>query len=334
MRSRIHVRHSLSSWASLLIFGASAFALATPSHAQSSALPVVAFIGLDSGNSLRLAAFREGLRKLGYEEGVNVRLEVPNLEDRYDRIGDAVTELVRLKVKVIVTYGSTATSAVKAVIASVPIVMISGIDPVKAGFAESLAHPGGNITGLTVSSQDLAAKRLETLRGLVPQLRRVGMLVNPESQGSMGSTKDTEAAAKLLQLELVVAEARTSSDFEPAFAAFVKNKVGAVVITPSTMFNADREQVVNTAARHQLPTIASSQELVEAGALAAYGTDIREAFRYAAGYVDKILRGTSPADLPIERSSKYELVINLKTARALGMIIPQSMLLRADRIIE
>ena len=334
MREANRLEHSLSAWRLSLLFVAGLFVLPSTALAQRPALPIVAFIGLDSGNSQRLAAFREGLRKLGYEEGVNVQLDAPNLDDRYDRLRDVLTELVRRKTKVIVTYGSTATSTAKAVTSSVPIVMVSGIDPVKAGFAESLAHPGGNITGLSLASQELTAKRLETLRGLMPQLKRIGMLVNPESQGSMGSTKETEVVAKAFQLELIVAEARSFADFEPAFATLATNKVGAVVITPSSMFTADRTQIVNAAMRHRLPTIASSRELVEAGALAAYGTDDREAFRYAATYVDKILRGASPADLPIEQANKYELVINLRTARALGVAIPQSMLLRADRVIE
>jgi putative ABC transport system substrate-binding protein len=205
---------------------------------------------------------------------------------------------------------------------------------VKAGFAVSLARPGGNLTGLTLASQDLAAKRLELLREIVPGVKRIGLLVNPESKGSTASAKDAEAAAKSLRLELQTVQARASTEFETAFTDLVKANVGAVFSTPSTMFTAHREQIVQIAARHRLPTMFYGADYVEAGGLVAYGTDQPDAFRRAADYVAKILRGDKPGDLPIEQPTKFELVLNMKTAKAIGLKIPQSVLLRSDRLIE
>ena len=316
--------------------GTSLFARAAPSFAQQSTprVPLVAFIGLDSGNSHRFEAFREGLRDRGYREGVNIQLAAPNLDDRYERMAEAVSELVRRNVRVIVTWGSTATNAARKAAAAVPIVMVSGIDPVKAGFADSLAHPGGNITGVLLESQNLTAKRLEILKDILPGLVRVGLLVNPDSRGSTTSVMEVQSAATVLRLELQKAEVRASTEFEAAFAQLVKANVGAVYVTPSTMFAADRARIAALATKNRLPAIFSGNDFADAGGLVSYGTDGRDAFRRAAGYVDKILKGAKPSDLAIEQPTKFELVINLRAAKEIGVQIPQQMVLRADRLIE
>lgn len=321
----------------VLILGAHAVAWPSASLGEQAAkrLPLVAFVGLDSADDPSLLeAFRERLHQHGYEEGVRVRLTAPSLGDHYEQLREALGELVRSKVDLIVTRGSTATNYARSMTETIPIVMVAGIDPVKAGFAVSLAHPGGNVTGVALGSQDLAGKRLEIVRDVVPGLARVGLLVNPESRSSMASAKEAEAAARALRLELYTAEVRTSAEFEPAFADLVKAGVGAVFPTPSTMFAAHLGQIAQIARRHRLPTISSVARYVDAGGLMAYGTDQADACRRAADYVARILQGARPGDLPIEQPITLEFVVNLKTAKALGVQVPQSVLLRATRVIQ
>lgn len=299
-------------------------------HTQS-----VAFLGLDSRDDpILLQSFLDGLRVHGYSEGKNVRFVMPDVKDRYDLITGALTELVRENVDVIVTRGSTATTYASKATQSIPIVMVAGLDPVKAGFTASLSHPERNITGLTLASQDLAAKRLQILQDLVPVRTRVGVLVNPESKGSVASAQEAQKAARALGLELSMAEARTSEQFDVAFRALSNANVASVFCTPSTMFTSARKQLVMAAARYRLPTLFYTTEYVEAGGLVSYGPDQAAAFREAGAYVAKILGGMKPGDLPIEQPTKLELVINLKTAKAINIKVPQSVLLRADRVIQ
>ena len=297
-------------------------------------LPRVAFLGLGGEGGDELDQFKRGMREHGYVDGSNVRLEVPNLDGRYEGVPALLEGLIQRDVRVIVTRGSTATNAAKKATQSVPIVMIAGLDPVKSGFAASLARPGGNLTGITIILQEMAAKRLELLRDLVPGLARVGVLFNSDSKGSVGSLEETRAAAKPARLDLHVVEARATADLERAFAQLAGAKVQAVLATPSTMFTKNRKAICDLAIRERLPTMFYDAEYIETGGLMSYGPDIPAACRRAAAYVDQILKGAKPGDLAIEQPTKLELILNAKTARALGIEIPQSILLRADRVME
>jgi putative tryptophan/tyrosine transport system substrate-binding protein len=309
--------------------------LAVPSAVFAQApLPRVAFIGLGGPGGDELEEFKRGMRELGYADGSNFRLDAPDLGGRYEALAEVLKELVQRGARVIVTRGSTATSIAQKVTPAVPIVMIAGLDPVKSGFAASLSHPGGNLTGITIILQEMAAKRLELLRDLVPTLARIGVLVNPDSKGSLGSLEETRAAAIPAQLNLHVTPARTTADLGAAFAQFANARVQAVLCTPSTMFTANRRQICELAIRHRLPTVFYDSEYVEAGGLMSYGPDIPAACRRAANYVDRILKGAKPGDLAIEQPTKMELILNTKTARTLGMKIPQAILLRTDRVVE
>jgi putative tryptophan/tyrosine transport system substrate-binding protein len=295
-------------------------------------VPRVAFLGLSGEGGEEVEQFKRGMRELGYVDGSNLRLEVPNLGGRYEGLPALLKELVQRDVRVIVTRGSTATNVAKKATDSVPIVMIAGLDPVKSGFAASLSRPGGNLTGITIILQEMAAKRLELLRELLAGLAHVGVLFNPESKGSVGSLEETKAVAR--NLELRVVQARATAELESAFAQLAAAKVQAVLTTPSTMFTANRKLICDLAVRHRLPSMFYDAEYVETGGLMSYGPDIPAACRRAAAYVDRILKGAKPGELAIEQPTKMELIINAKTAHALGMKIPQAILLRTDRVFE
>jgi putative ABC transport system substrate-binding protein len=323
---RIHRRRFLAAASALT-------ALPSVVIAQAS-LPRVAFFGLGGEGGDELEQFKRGMRELGYVDGSNLRLEVPNLGGRYEGLPELLNELVQRDVRVIVTRGSTSTNVAKKATASVPIVMIAGLDPVKSGFAASLSRPGGNLTGITIILEEMAAKRLELLRELLPGLAQVGVLFNPESKGSVGSLEETKAAAKAAQLKLHVVQARATAELESAFAQLAAAKVQAVLSTPSTMFTANRKLICDLAVQRRLPSMFYDAEYVETGGLMSYGPDIPAACRRAAAYVDRILKGAKPGELAIEQPTKMELIINAKTAHALGMKIPQAILLRTDRVIE
>ncbi|MFI5326280.1 MAG: ABC transporter substrate-binding protein [Candidatus Rokuibacteriota bacterium] len=274
--------------------------------------------------------FREGLRELGYVEGQNVVIEVRI--GSLDQLPQLAEDLVRSKVDVIVASASSAGMAAKKATTSIPIVFTSLSHPVEIGLIKSLARPGGNITGVTVNAGTTVTKRLELLRELVPRLKQVAILVHPAHPTDPVQRKEMEEAARALGLLLKPAAVRTPEDFEAAFKAV--SGAGALLNIDTPLFTTYRTQFVELAARHRLPAIWSNGIIVEAGGLMSYGTYIPALFRRAAIYVDKVLKGARPGDLPVEQPTRFELVINLKTAKALGLTIPQSLLQRADQVIE
>jgi len=280
-------------------------------------------------------AFVQGLRALGYMEGQNLILERRSAEGRFERFGDIVAELVRLKADVIVTVGDPMARVAKAVTPTVPIVMASSIDPVGEGIVQSFARPGGNITGLTtLVAADIEAKRLQLLREMVSGVSRVAVLASKEDkEWESPWGKSVRTAAQTLGVTLVLAEF-TPHRYTDAFTLISRARAEALFVSASAAAFADRDLIVEFATRTRLPSTFRFREPVELGGLMSYGNNAADAFRRAAGYVDKILKGAKPADLPIEQPTKFELVINLKTAKALGLTIPPSLLLRADQVIE
>ena len=295
-------------------------------------------IGLLEGSSLptRFEAFRQGLRELGYVEGQNISVEYRWADWKPDRIPALAEELVRLKVDVIVsTGGGTVTPlAVKKAVKTIPVVFATGGDPVSAGLVASLDRPGGNLTGVSLLTSELNEKRLELLTAAVPGVSRVAVLANPVNPGTARSLKGLEGAARTLKVKLQVLEARDPQAIDGAFAAMKRERAGALLVANDPMFFAQRERIVGLAAKSRLPGIFEWREFAEAGGLLSYGTSVADTYRRLASYVDKILKGAKPADLPVEQPTRFELVINLKTAKALGVTIPQSLMRRADEVIQ
>ena len=280
-------------------------------------------------------SFRQGLRELGYVEGKNIIVEYRYAEGKFERLPDLAAELVRLKVDVIVTGGTPAIRAVQHATKIIPIVMAIVGDPVAQGFVASLARPGGNITGFTNLSPDLGTKRLELLKEVSPKVRRVAVFQNAAQHGP--AMKEMETAAKFLRVQLQPLEVRGPDDLEMAFAAVTRERADALVTLPNTLLRMNartRIPIVEFTLKHRLPSMYEGSEYVEAGGLMSYGPDEMANVRRAAVYVDKILKGTKPADLPVEQPTKFELVINLKTAKQIGLTIPQSVLYRADKVIK
>ena len=280
-------------------------------------------------------AFIQGLRELGYVEGQNIRIESVSSDGNYERLPDLAAELVRLKVDVIVVPAPQNASAAKKVTRTIPIVMASGGDPVAEGLVASLARPGGNITGLSgIVDPEIAGKRLELLKEAVPKVSRMAFLSNPASAISAASLGETKKAARSLKVQLQILEAREPGELERAFVAMSRERVDALLVLNDGMFLIHRTPIALLAAKQGLPTMFGGREYVDAGGLMSYAASGRDNFRRAAIYVDKILKGAKPSDLPIEQPTKFELVINLKTAKALGLTIPQSVLGRADEVIQ
>jgi len=289
-----------------------------------------------SSNQARVArfeAFRQGLRELHYVEGQNIVIETRWAEGNYDRYAQLATELVRSKVDVLVTVGAAGSQAAKRVTKTIPIVMTVVNDPLGGGLVESLAHPGGNLTGLSMMAPDLVGKQLQVLTEIVPKLSRVALLSNPASPGTAPQLQVAGAVAPTLGLRLQVLEARTPQEIDQAFVAMGKERAGALVILAESTFTNQAVQIADQAVKMRLPTIFGLKEHADAGGLVVYGADPVDMERRAATFVAKILKGAKPAELPVEQPSKLELIINLKTARALGLTIPQSVLLRADQVI-
>src|SRR5712692_1804545 len=293
-------------------------------------------VGVLSGGSAAanpvIRAFQEGLQALGWVEGRNIAIESRFADGHMERLAGLAVELVRLEVQVIVAGPSTVAQAACQATATIPIVMVGVGDPVKLGFIKSLSHPGGNMTGLASLLPELGAKSLQLLAELVPGLNRVAVLLNPDNP--LHEVKDAEAAAKLVGLQIVTVRARTPEEFPMAFGAIVKAQAGAVDIWGDPVFSRHRVALLDLAMKSRLPTMFRGRPDVVAGGLVAYGPDFVDLYRRAARYVDKILKGAKPADLPVEQPTKLELVINLKTAKALGLTIPPSLLLRADEVIR
>ena len=280
------------------------------------------------------AAFDQGLREHGYRQGQNIVVERRFAEAKAERMSDIAAELVRLKVDVIVTSTDPGIAAVRQQTQTIPIVMANSTDPVATGFVASLARPGGNVTGLSSISPELSVKRLELLKEAVPGLSRVGIVWNPDVRGGVLEYKETESAARSLRLQLQSVEVTRADDFNRAFSALTTGRAEAVTITSFSVGFRNRSEIASLAQKNRLPSVFGLREYVDAGGLMAYGPSFTDGWRRAATYVDKILKGAKPADLPVEQPTKFELVINLKTAKALGLTIPQSLLLRADQLLE
>ncbi|TMQ55369.1 MAG: ABC transporter substrate-binding protein [Candidatus Eisenbacteria bacterium] len=278
--------------------------------------------------------FRQGLRELGYVAGHNITIEYRYGEGKFERLPGLAAELVRLNVDLVVAGGTQATSSAKQATGVIPIVMGVSADPVGNGFVASLARPGGNITGLTSLSPDLSGKRLALLKEIVPRLSRVSVLWNSVNPDNASQLREAEAAANALGVQLLPIGVRSSNEFDKAFSVINNARADVLYTLGDSLFANNRKRIVDFAAKNQLASMFSTRQAVEAGGLVSYGTDFVDLFRRAAIYVDKILKGAKPADLPIEQPTKFELVINLKTAKALGLTILPSLLLRADQVIE
>ena len=305
-------------------------------HAQQpKKIPRIGWLAVNTAPlSERYEAFRRGLRELGYIEGQNIIIEHRNAGGKLERLADAAVELVRLRVDVIVTTGSTGALAAKQATSTVPIVITTGGDPVASGLIASLARPGGNITGLTNIASDLAGKRLELLKETVPKLTRVGVLWNPADPGGTSSLKETEAMAPALGMQVQSLGVRSPKDFETAFKSATGGRTQALIILQTALINAQRTRIVELATKNRLPTMFGEGAHVESGGLMSYAPNSADLFRRAATYVDKILKGTKPADLPVEQPKTFEFIINMKAAKQIGLTIPPNVLVRADRVIR
>jgi putative ABC transport system substrate-binding protein len=306
-------------------------------HAQQPAK--IPRIGYLTGASLsaiaaRAEAFRQGLRELGYVEGKNIVVEWRSPEGKADRLPVLVAELVRLKVDIILSGGPTTTHAAKEATNTIPIVMAKDIDPVGSGFVASLARPGGNITGLSSLSVDISGKRLELLKEIVPKLSRVAILGTSTVPGYAPSLRETELAAGAFGVKLQSLDVVDPKNTETAFREASKGRAGAVLVLGSPVFNSQRKQIADLAVKSRLPAIYYAPEWVEEGGLMSYGVSYTDLARRAATYVDKILKGAKPADLPVEQPIKFEFIINLKAAKQIGLTIPPNVLARADRVIR
>ena len=312
------------------------FALCLSVEAQQAArIPRIGILLGASASSVstRVEAFRQRLRELGYVEGRNIVIEYRYAEGKRERLPDLAAELVRLKVDVIVTYGAGILAAKKAS-ATIPIVFGAHPDPVGSGLVSSLARPGGNITGLSLMAPDLDGKRLELLKEAFPKVARVAFLWQPGVTGGNLNPTDMEAAAKALGLKLQSLEVRGLDDFDSAFARAKKERAQALIATVGSVIATQQRQVLDFAAKNRLPAMYPTSEFVEAGGLMSYGPSQTDQWRRAADFVDKILKGTKPADLPVEQPMKFEFVINLKSAKQIGVTVPPNVLVRSDRVIR
>ena len=313
------------------------FALCLPAPAQQpTKIPRIGFLAAVSlsANSARFEAFRQGLRELGYVEGKNIVIEWRYAEGKPDRLPALAAELVHLKVDVIVTGGSTATRPAKEATNTIPIVMAQDSDPVGSGFVASLARPGGHITGLSTLAPEISGKQLELLKEIVPRLSRVTVLGNSTRPGNAQSLKETELAAGAFGVKLQYLDILGPKDIETAFRAASKGRADAVLVLTSSVATSQRPQITDLAVKNRLPAIYDRAEFVEDGGLMTYSVSSTDLFRRAATYVDKILKGAKPADLPVEQPKKFEFVINLKAAKQIGLTIPPNVLARADKVIR
>jgi putative tryptophan/tyrosine transport system substrate-binding protein len=306
-------------------------------RAQQPALPVIGFLDPRSLGTMDdlLRAFRQGLKDTGYVEGENVTIVYRFAENQFDRLPELATELVRRRVAVIATSAMAAAVAAKAATATVPIVFTVAEDPVGRGLVDSLARPGGNLTGINFLTNELVAKRLELLRELVPAAARVPVLLNPSNTASTEiAVRDLEPAARAIGVQMPVLTASTSQEINAAFATFVRERPDALFVNLDPFFSSRRVQLATSAARHGIPLTSGNRQITEAGGLMSYGTSITDAFRQTGVYTGRILKGCKPADLPVLQSSKFELIINHETARMLGLTVPPSLLVTADEVIE
>ena len=320
------------------LIGSTAVAWPLAARAQQPPLPVVALVNLRSAEaSVRLAnAFRKGLNEAGWVEGQNVTVEYNWLDGRFDRVSSVIADIVRRRVAVIATPGTIyGAQAAKAATTTIPIVFGVGDDPVKQGLVASLARPGGNMTGYNFLLAEVGTKRLELLHGLVPKAVRFAMLVNPENVPIAARTlREVPEAARAIGLQIQIINASTKDEIGAAFDTLVRDKIDALFVAPDPFFISQRDQFATLTARYRIPAAYSTRDDVEAGGLMSYGTDNQEMYRQVGVYTGQILKGAKPADLPVLQSTKFELLINLKTAKALGIEVPNSILLLADEVIE
>jgi putative ABC transport system substrate-binding protein len=310
---------------------------AVPAQAQQATkVPRIGYLTASSlsAQSARIEAFRQGLRELGYVEGKNIVIEYRHAEGKQHRLPALVVELVRLKVDVIVSAGPAPTRSAKEATVTIPIVMAQDSDPVGNGFVASLARPGGNITGLATLASEIGGKRLELLKEIVPRLSRVAVLGDSTFPGNAQALRETELAAGALAVQLQYLDVQGHKDIETAFREASKGRADAVLVMTGPVANSHRKEIAELAVKNRLPAIFHQSEYVEDGGLMAYGVSSNDLYRRAATYVDKILKGAKAADLPVEQPTKFELLINLKTAKQIGLTIPPNVLARADKVIK
>jgi putative ABC transport system substrate-binding protein len=317
-------------------FGGAAALWPLAARAQQPAMPVVGFLDSRSPGEAAsvVVAFRNGLNEAGYVEGRNVAIEYRWAEGRYDRMPALAADLVSRQVAVIFAGGPPASPAARAATATIPIVFINSLDPVKLGLVASFNRPGGNATGLYLFSSQLEPKKLELLHELAPKAAVIGVLRNPTNPNAEAQSESLRAAARTLGLEIFFVNASTERDIDAAVAAIVQRGAGALLVGNDPFFTGRRDQIVPLAARHALPAVYTNRESAVAGGLASYGTSILDAYRQMGVYAGKILKGAKPADLPVVQPTRFEFVINLKTAKALGLTVPQSLQVAADEVIE
>ena len=308
------------------------FALCVPVQAEER-IPRIGILFIGGRNQPHLESFKQGLKERGYTEGKNILLDYRYAEGKYDRLPELAAEFVREKVDIIVTTSSLGARAARQTSKTIPIVLTTG-DPVGSGLASSLAKPGGNVTGLTVLLEDLSGKRLEILKETVPKMTRIAALWSSRERDSTRGYKETAQAAQAFSLRLHPLEVRTAQDFEPAFVEMAKNHDNGLVVVLSQLVTLHSRQIVELALKHRMPGMYPTRQFVEEGGVIAYGPLIGDLYRRAATYVDKILKGAKPAELPIEQPTKFDLIINLKAAKEIGLTIPQRVLQRADKVIR
>ncbi len=319
----------------ITLLGGAGAAWPFAARAQQAAMPVIGFLHPTSLAADRLRPFREGLKDAGFIEGENVAIEYRWAENQTDRLPALAAELARRQVAVIAAPGPPAALAAKAATTTIPIVFLMNEDPVRLGLVASLARPGGNLTGINIFSAELAAKRLDLLRELVPGAARVVVLVNPANATTTESTlRDVEPAARAIGLQIQVLNASTSREIDAAFATFVRERPDAVFVGADSFFVSRRVQLTNLAVRHAVPATYSARDFAEVGGLMSYGASLTDASRQTGVYTGRILKGAKPADLPVVQSTKFELVINAQTARMLGLTVPDKLLVAADEVIE
>lgn len=328
----------MSRLAATLIILVLAAPLGTAAAQSREKMPRVGYISPGSSSDplrlRRFEAFQEGMRELGYVEGRNISFEARWAGDTYERYPALAADLVRLKVDVIVALGGAATQAAQRATRTIPIVMSAATDPLASGLISSLAHPGGNVTGTSMMSPDLVGKQLELLKEVAPKVSRVALLWNPTNPGSAPQLREAQAVARVLGVRLQTLDARSPHEIDRAFVAMAKEQAGALVVLADAIFINQRRQIADLAAKSHLPAIYGMRDFAEVGGLVVYSAHLLNLHRRAASFVDKILRGSRPGDLPVEQPTTLELVINMKTARQLGLNIPPSLLARADHIIE